>query len=211
MRVVFPSISSSLTGCFCCCCCCFGALSLRLLAQLESSVTTFSSLQASPHHPARITVSQRESRTERSRHSRLEEKTVKGKKKQKQKNREEEKIVRLTTDYANAFAFKKKKDNTGCSKLLVWMLKPSLGRFYSKVFLFCFVFKRSHVGKFWSTAIHQMAVSRFCERFRERAAKTGSCTVVSSDADSLASPGVLWTVRSGISATVCITYRIIYS
>lgn len=109
MRVAFPSVSSSLTGYFCCCCC-FGALSLRLLAQLESSVTTSSSLQASPHHPARITVSQRESRTEQSRRSHLEEKTVKGKKKtKKQKNREEKKIVRLTTDYANAFAFKKKK------------------------------------------------------------------------------------------------------
>lgn len=106
MRVVFPSVSSSLTGYFCCYC--FEALSLRLLAQLESSVTTSSSLQASPHHPARITVSQRESRTEQSRRSHLEEKTVKGKKKQKQKNREEEKIVRLTTDYANAFAFFKK-------------------------------------------------------------------------------------------------------
>lgn len=104
MRVVFPSVSSSLTGYFCCCCC-FGALSLRLLAQLESSVTTSSSLQASPHHLARITVSQRESRTEQSRRSHLEEKTVKGKKNKNKKTEKKEKIVQLTTDYANAFAF----------------------------------------------------------------------------------------------------------
>lgn len=150
MRVVFPSVSSSLTGYFCCCCCCFGALSFRLLAQLESSVTTSSSLQASPHHPARITVSQRESRTEQSRHSHLEEKTVKGKKNKNKKTEKKKKLCDWRQTMQTHLHFLKN-DNTGCSKLLEWMLKPSLGRFYSKVFLFCFVFKRSHGGKCWST------------------------------------------------------------
>lgn len=108
---------------------------------LESSVTTSSSLQASTHHPARITVSQRESRTEQSRHSHLEEKTVKGKKKTKtKKQRRRKKLCDWRQTMQTHLHFFFLNDNTGWRKLLVWMLKPSLGRFYIKVFVCLFVF-----------------------------------------------------------------------
>lgn len=52
---------------------------------------------------------------------------MKGKKrKRKQKRKEKKNVERLTTDFANVLAFKN--DNSGCCRLLVWMLKASLGR-----------------------------------------------------------------------------------